>query len=96
MGKAKPTRLTNRIRALRFQHGEMTQAALARAVGVTRQTIIAIEKGKYSPSLEVAFKIAHLFDSTVDAVFAYEGEAAAEPALQGVPPAPEPQEDVDL
>ena len=50
----------------------MTQQALAEQVGVTRQTIIAIEKGKYSPSLEVAFKIAGVFSTTVDAVFRYE------------------------
>ena len=51
----------------------MTQADLAERVGVTRQTIIAIEKGKYAPSLEVAFRIARVFDTSVDAVFAYDG-----------------------
>ena len=54
----KPTRVTNRIRALRFDAGEMTQAELADRVGVTRQTVIAIEQGRYSPSLEMAFQIA--------------------------------------
>ena len=54
----KKTRITNSIRALRFAAGEMTQAELAEKVGLTRQTIIAIEQGRYSPSLEVAFKVA--------------------------------------
>ncbi len=54
----KPTRITNSIRALRFAHGEMTQAQLAERIGVTRQTIIAIEQSRYSPSLEMAFQIA--------------------------------------
>lgn len=54
----RPTRVTNAIRALRFAHGEMTQADLARRIGVTRQTVIAIEQGRYSPSLEMAFQIA--------------------------------------
>jgi putative transcriptional regulator len=57
----KPTKVTNSIRALRFAHGEMTQAELAGGIGVTRQTIIAIEQGRYSPSLEVAFQIARVF-----------------------------------
>ncbi len=64
--------LSNTIRELRFQHNEMTQQALAEAVGVSRQTIVAIEKGKYSPSLEVAFKIAQLFDKKLDDVFSYQ------------------------
>ena len=68
---AKPTRVTNDIRALRFAAGEMTQAELADRVGLTRQTIIAIEQGRYSPSLEVAFKIARVFDVPLDRVFAY-------------------------
>ena len=51
-------RITNSIRVLRFQHSEMTQQALADLVGVTRQTIVAIEQGRYSPSLEAAFKTA--------------------------------------
>ena len=64
--------LSNTIRELRFQHNEMTQQALAEAVGGSRQTIVAIEKGKYSPSLEVAFKIAQLFDKKLDDVFSYQ------------------------
>jgi len=67
----KPTRVTNSIRALRFAHGEMTQAELAARIGVTRQTVIAIEQGKYSPSLEVAFQIAHVFSVPLDTVFQY-------------------------
>ncbi len=67
----KPTRVTNTIRSLRFTHGEMTQAELADRVGVTRQTIIAIEQGRYSPSLEMAFQIARVFNVSLDAVFQY-------------------------
>ncbi len=68
---SKPTRITNAIRALRFAHGEMTQAQLADQVGVTRQTIIAIEQGRYSPSLEMAFQIARVFRVPLDEVFQY-------------------------
>ena len=71
MGRPKPTRVTNDIRQLRFAHGEMTQAELAERVGVTRQTIIAIEQGRYSPSLEMAFQIAHAFKVPLDEVFQY-------------------------
>ncbi|AKF05497.1 transcriptional regulator, XRE family protein [Sandaracinus amylolyticus] len=67
----KPTKVTNSIRALRFARGEMTQAELAERVGVTRQTLIAIEQGKYSPSLEVAFKIARVLGAPLDQVFHY-------------------------
>ncbi|WP_030440542.1 helix-turn-helix transcriptional regulator [Actinoplanes subtropicus] len=67
----KPTRVTNNIRALRFAHGEMTQADLADRIGVTRQTVIAIEQGRYSPSLEVAFQIARVFRVPIDSVFSY-------------------------
>jgi putative transcriptional regulator len=67
----KPTHVTNSIRALRFANGEMTQADLADRVGVTRQTIIAIEQGKYSPSLEMAFQIARAFNVRLDEVFQY-------------------------
>ncbi|MET9067949.1 helix-turn-helix transcriptional regulator [Streptosporangium sandarakinum] len=67
----KPTRVTNRIRALRFAHDEMTQAELAERIGVTRQTIIAIEQGRYSPSLEMAFRIARVFGAPLDDVFQY-------------------------
>ncbi len=69
----KPTKVTNDIRALRFRHGEMTQAELAERVGVTRQTIIAIEQGRYSPSLEVAFKIARVFGVPLEEAFQYPG-----------------------
>jgi putative transcriptional regulator len=67
----KPTKVTNSIRALRFAHSEMTQAELAEGIGVTRQTIIAIEQGRYSPSLEVAFQIARVFKVGLDDVFQY-------------------------
>lgn len=67
----KPTRVTNRIRALRFATGEMTQAELADRLGVTRQTVIAIEQGKYSPSLEMAFRVAQVFEVPLDDVFQY-------------------------
>ena len=67
----KPTQVTNDIRALRFSHGEMTQADLAAAIGVTRQTVIAIEQGRYSPSLELAFQIAKAFGVPLDDVFHY-------------------------
>jgi putative transcriptional regulator len=67
----KPTAVTNSIRALRFSNGEMTQAELADRIGVTRQTVIAIEQGKYSPSLELAFQIARVFGAPLDDVFQY-------------------------
>jgi putative transcriptional regulator len=67
----RPTRVTNSIRALRFAAGEMTQADLAERVGVTRQTIIAIEQGRYSPTLEMAFRIARVFRVPLDDVFQY-------------------------
>lgn len=70
----KPTRVTNSIRALRFAAGEMTQAELADRIGVTRQTVIAIEQGKYSPSLEMAFQIAHVFGVGLGDVFGYGSE----------------------
>ncbi len=59
----------NHIRKLRFEHSEMTQEQLAEKVGVTRQTIVAMEKGKYSPSLELAFRIAMTFQKPLEAVF---------------------------
>ena len=68
---AKSTRVSNDIRALRFGADEMTQAQLAERVGVTRQTIIAIEQGRYSPSLEVAFRIARALGVSLDRVFHY-------------------------
>lgn len=61
--------IDNNIRKLRFEHGEMTQEALAKAVGITRQTIIALEASRYSPSLELAMKIAEVFGREVNAVF---------------------------
>ena len=65
-------RISNNIRTLRFHASEMTQQELAEEVGVTRQTIIAIEQNKYSPSLEVAFGIAHIFGVPFDQVFRYD------------------------
>lgn len=64
--------ITNTIRRLRFDHAEMTQQALAERISVTRQTVNAIELGKYSPSLEVAFRIAMVFGQPLDAVFQYQ------------------------
>jgi putative transcriptional regulator len=61
----------NAIRRLRFEHGEMTQEELGRRVGCTRQTVIALEQGKYLPSLELAFKIARVFGVGVEDVFRY-------------------------
>jgi len=66
--------ITNNIRRLRFEHNEMTQQALADAIKVSRQTVVAIEKGKYSPSLEVAFKIAEVFSIPINEVFDYRQE----------------------
>ena len=67
----RPTQVTNCIRALRFAAGEMTQAELAQRVGLTRQTVIAIEQGRYSPSLEMAFRIAAVFNVPIESVFQY-------------------------
>jgi putative transcriptional regulator len=67
------TAIRNVIRRLRFDHGEMTQQELADRIGVTRQTVNAIELGKYSPSLEVAFRIAAVFGVALDDVFQYDG-----------------------
>jgi putative transcriptional regulator len=64
--------LRNQVRRLRFEHGEMTQQQLAEKVGVTRQTIIAIEADRYSPSLGLAFRIARTFGVTVEEVFQYQ------------------------
>ncbi len=66
------TRINNRIRRLRFDHNEMTQEELANRVGCTRQTIIALEQGKYVPSIELAFKIARTFGVNLEEVFQYE------------------------
>ena len=66
--------IRNNIRKLRFFNNEMTQQQLATKVGVTRQTIIAMEKDRYSPSLELAFKIAHVFGVPLEEVFSYNPE----------------------
>lgn len=66
--------IRNNIRKLRFNHAEMTQQELAEKVGVTRQTIVAIESAKYSPSLELAFRIALVFNSPLEEVFSYTSE----------------------
>jgi len=66
--------LRNQVRRLRFENGELTQQQLADRVGVTRQTIIAIEAGKYAPSLPLAFKIARTFEVPIENVFQYEGK----------------------
>jgi len=63
--------IQNNIRSLRFHNGEMTQQELADRVKVSRQTIVAIEKGNYSPSLELAFRLAHIFDTPLEEVFSY-------------------------
>ena len=73
MGKGEP-RIANTVRTLRFHAGEMTQAQLAEKVGVTRQTIVAIEQGRYSPSLEVAFRIARVFGVPLEQAFTYDAE----------------------
>jgi putative transcriptional regulator len=67
--------IANHIRTLRFMAGEMTQAELGDRVGVTRQTIAAIEQGKYSPTLETAFRIARVFDKPLEEVFQWQDEA---------------------
>jgi putative transcriptional regulator len=69
--------LSNRIRTLRFLHGEMSQAELGQRIGVTRQTIAAIEAGKYSPSLEAAFRIAYVFNVPLEEVFQWRADAPA-------------------
>jgi len=72
MGERPP--ITNRVRELRELHGPMSQAALGEAIGVTRQTIIAIEQGRYSPSLESAFRISRLFGVGLEDVFGWQDE----------------------
>lgn len=76
--RKKQNTISNQIRRLRFDADEMTQQALAEQVGVTRQTIIAIESGKYSPSLEVAFRVAEVFGVSLDQVFRYEPEGVSQ------------------
>ena len=73
MGKDKLF-ITNNIRTLRFFANEMTQQELADKTGVTRQTVVAIENGKYFPSLELAFRMAHIFEVTLNEVFSYHAE----------------------
>ena len=68
------THIKNAIRTLRFHRGEMTQQELADRIGVTRQTIIAIEQGRYSTSLEAAFRIARVFGAPLEEVFQYEDQ----------------------
>ena len=68
--------IQNQVRRLRFDNGEMTQQQLADKVGVTRQTIVAIEAGKYAPSLPLAFRIARTFDVPLEQVFQYEDAEA--------------------
>ena len=67
----KKIKIENNIRKLRFENDEMTQQQLAEEVGVTRQTIMSIEKGKYFPSLELAFRMAQVFNTTIDDVFSF-------------------------
>lgn len=67
-------RLTNMMRILRFHAGEMTQAELGERIGVTRQTVAAIEQGKYSPTLETAFRIADVFGVPLDDVFRWDAD----------------------
>ena len=69
---AKRPPITNRVRELREEHGQLSQAALGEAIGVTRQTVIAIEQGRYSPSLESAFRIARLFGVGIEDVFGWD------------------------
>ena len=71
MGGPKPTKVVNRIKDLRAAHDDLTQAELAERLSVTRQTVIAIEQGRYSPSLEMAFQIAAVFGVGLDDVFQY-------------------------
>lgn len=71
MAKKTKCNIENTIRKLRFYNDEMTQQQLADIVGVTRQTIVAIEKGKYSPTLELAFKIAKVFNTPLEEVFVF-------------------------
>lgn len=66
--------ISNNVRVLRFHADEMTQQELAEKTGVTRQTIVAIEKDRYSPSLELAFRIAHVFEKPLEEVFSYDPE----------------------
>ena len=75
--------LNNRVRQLRFEHGQMTQRQLAEEVGVTRQTIITIEANRYSPSLKLAFRIARAFGVSIEDVFQF-SQSSADPPTDGV------------
>ena len=86
------TELKNLIRRLRFDHGEMTQKELARRCGVARQTIIAIEGGKYAPSLPLAFRIARTFGVRVEDVFQYDREPIGQQPTESAPPSADSEE----
>jgi putative transcriptional regulator len=73
-----PGTISNRIRALRFENGEMSQTELGRRIGLTRQTLAAIEAGKYSPSLEAAFRIAEVFKVDLQQVFQWNSEGLSQ------------------
>jgi putative transcriptional regulator len=77
--------ITNQVRRLRFENGEITQQQLADRVGVTRQTIIAIESGKYAPSLPLAFRIARAFGLPIEEVFHYEDDNPLHEILRAEP-----------
>lgn len=68
------SKIQNNVRTLRFHNDEMTQAGLAKAIGVSRQTVVAIEKGRYSPSLELAFMISKVFDKPIEDIFYIESD----------------------
>lgn len=77
--------IRNEIRRLRFEHGEMTQQELAEKISLTRQTVNAIEQGKYSPSLEAAFRIAAVFGKPLESVFHYSADDQAKaPSVRGL------------
>ncbi|WP_395647788.1 helix-turn-helix transcriptional regulator [Terricaulis sp.] len=76
----KPPPITNRVKELREQCGGLSQAALAEAIGVTRQTVIAIEQGRYSPSLESAFRISRVFGVGVEEVFGWKEDQRRAPS----------------
>ncbi|MGQ0799593.1 MAG: helix-turn-helix transcriptional regulator [Pseudomarimonas sp.] len=86
---SQPSPIGNHLRRLRFEHAEMSQETLARRVGITRQTIIAIEGGRYAPSLELAMRLAGEFSLSVDAVFFWNSSAPASPdsSPSDLPPA---------
>jgi putative transcriptional regulator len=83
MASSEQDKVTNQIRRLRFDHGEMTQQELAERAGVTRQTVIALEAGKYVPSLLLAFRLASAFGVRVEDVFQYESESSKKTGKEG-------------